>query len=257
MYLAWTCKQTRQFAIVFCYTCRSKSSVKKTQFLIPCCHTGHQSEKKKKMKKPGPLLCWMVCLLQEGPRKDKSKLKPQQSNKPFSLWQEAMIPHFFILKSLLAWLLAFFLFATCNDSSSFPRPVSFAQVKRKKEMETRFHLAPSSYACSYSTSFPLPSTLYPFFFFFQLATPKRKQTKPKKTLVHFSNSFQSPRHCNMPNNQEKRKRTSRQPNCQALCFSFSLLGSKNDKENEKRLLCSSQRWWHLAVSTAILLFPSQ
>lgn len=144
--------------------------------------------KKKKMKKPGPLLCWMVCLLQEGPRKDKSKLKPQQSNKPFSLWQEAMIPHFFILKSLLAWLLAFFLFATCNDSSSFPRPVSFAQVKRKKEQKKwkkwRFvsilHLPHMLALTLLLFHCPRPFTL-----FFQLATPKRKQTKPKRHLYIF------------------------------------------------------------------------
>ncbi len=239
MYLAWTCKQTRQFAIVFCYTCRSKSSVKKTQFLIPCCHTGHQSEKKK-MKKPGPLLCWMVCLLQEGPRKDKSKLKPQQSNKPFSLWQEAMIPHFFILKSLLAWLLAFFLFATCNDSSSFPRPVSFAQVKRKKEMETRFHLAPSSYACSYSTSFPLPSTLYPFFFFFSTCHTQEKADKAKKNTCTFFQLFPVSKTLQHAKQSREKKKDEQATKLSSFVFFFFSLGLKErQREWEKVTLLKS------------------
>lgn len=65
-----------------------------------------------------------------------------------------MIPHW--KRSLFATLQAFHGQQLCTSKEKEKEP------SEKKEI--RFHLAPSSssFACSYSTSFPLPSTLYPF-----------------------------------------------------------------------------------------------
>lgn len=208
MYLTWTCKQTRQIAIVF-FTCRSKSSVKKED-PIPHSVLPHRPPKrKKKMKKTRPTALLNGLPLQEGPRKESPDSNPQllQSNKPFSLWQEAMIPHW--KRSLFATLQAFHGQQLCTSKE-----------KEKEPSEKKGDSFPSC------TFFFFICLLLLYFFSFalnplpfsQLAALKRKQTKPK-TLGHFSNSFQSPRHCNLPNNQEK-KGTSMQPTCQALRFFF-------------------------------------